>query len=86
MINVAMTWYPGKERGGPLSDTLWVKMSQVPARGQTVHLPIVTDGEPDSIALYVSSVSWCDALPKSHPDHGNPDWHAELTLSQRMPS
>jgi hypothetical protein len=73
MIEVAFTRYV--HCGNHISATEWTEMPAVPCVGDTVHLPIMTDNEPDFIALKVRHVSWAN----DHKDH--PGWHAEVYLS-----
>lgn len=73
MIEIAFTFYPDQK--DLRTATVWDAMPQVPAEGQTVHLPFTnTDDEPDSMAFEVRRVSWAG----DHPDH--PGWHAEVWL------
>lgn len=69
MTEVAFTYYP---KGGEV--THWYWLPSVPRIGERVHLPIITDGEPDSLAFTVGHVAWTD----DHPEH--PGWHAEIGL------
>lgn len=75
MIHVLFTWY-GENAGGR-ETKFFTSMPQVPAKGDTVWVPVNPDAreEDDTIAKRVFHVGWCD------DDTVPGGWHAEVSLT-----
>lgn len=87
MIDVFFTHYPGRvgvgheqPRGDDCSGPVCthkpcVQMPLLPREGDTVHLPVTIEGEPETLALKVSGpISW------ANDRKDNPDWYVEVRL------
>lgn len=78
MIDVAVQWF---KEGIIREKVVWLKMPQVPAPGDTIHIPFLNEdrgGEEDSIALTVKRVTWA----RDDEDHTSDGagWHAEIWM------